>query len=100
MGLYHLSSAVKKREVRREPVRQVSAPHGEVKVLTGVDRLYRLLEVSGSVELGKIPDILGVSLEQVELWIRLLEEQGIVAVHYPPLGGSVVRLVRREDGSS
>ncbi len=57
---------------------------------TDIDKFYHLIEVSSSgVSLEKVLDILDASAADVEEWGKVLEKQGLIAVVYTPLGGTL-----------
>ena len=53
---------------------------------TSVDRLVDLVRRKRSVTLDSAASGMGVSVDQVEDWVRILEDHGYVKLIYPPIG--------------
>lgn len=59
---------------------------------TDIDRLLKLVQNSKSIEINKISDILDLKLEQVEEFARILENNKLIEIYYPPMGSAVLRI--------
>ena len=53
---------------------------------TSVDKLVHLVKREGKVTLSRAAQILDVDEQQLEEWVRVLEEHGILELQYPALG--------------
>lgn len=65
---------------------------------TSVDRLVHLVKKEGKVTLARASHILNVEEKQLEEWIRVLEEHGILELRYPALGEPEVILKEMTKG--
>ena len=61
-------------------------------VETDVDRLYELIRERGLLKVGAASKELGIEIDQIEEWGRILEEHKLVKLHYPPVGEPVLIL--------
>jgi hypothetical protein len=53
---------------------------------TDFDRLYQLLQEKKKLTVGEVAAGFGVSKTKAEEWGKILKEQGIIDLHYPPVG--------------
>jgi hypothetical protein len=58
---------------------------------TGIDRLYHLIKVSGKISVGEVKKIIEGDSGQIEAWINILDNQGLIVIEYPPTGGTLLR---------
>ena len=82
--------AAKKQEPKEKDVHGHMHPEHE-KIKTSMDALLDLIAQTGSI---KIPDAaknLHVNDRQVEEWAHVLEEHGLIDVHYPTFGKPVLK---------
>ena len=69
-----------------------SVEAGEVKIIeTKIDQLIKIVEKDGSIPIPILSRELKVHPEQIERWARILEEQGILEIIYPPIGPPKLR---------
>ena len=59
---------------------------------TDVDKLYELVRDKGILKVNDASKKLGISVEQIEAWGRILEEHKLIKLHYPPVGEPVLIL--------
>jgi soluble cytochrome b562 len=107
MGLYDRGITLEKKEKEKdvqdlesvkEAVKKVDSEVEEKKLeknpdkefRTGIDRLYHLVKISKRITVSEIKKIIEGDEENLDNWIRILENQGLVTVEYPPGGGTVV----------
>jgi hypothetical protein len=74
-------------ETPREKV--VPAKTGSVE--TTIDRLIDIIEKRGSVTTFELSKELGVKMEQIENWAKILEDRGLIDMEYPLIGSSKLR---------
>ncbi len=53
---------------------------------TDLDRLYQILVERGKISFNEITKAFNVTKEQAEEWGKILKEQDLVTIHYPPFG--------------
>jgi hypothetical protein len=58
----------------------------KILIETSVDRLVHLVKREGKVTLSRASQVLDVDEKQLEEWVRILEEHGILELRYPALG--------------
>ena len=58
---------------------------------TDLDRMYHLLEKRKYLKLSEIAELFSISNETAEQWGKMLEEHGLVHVHYPPIGETQIQ---------
>ena len=61
-------------------------------IATPVDRLILIVKKRKKISLSEAARYLGVSQDQVEEWVRVLEEQNYVKLIYPPVGSPKILL--------
>jgi transposase len=76
------------KKYKKEEVREGIKEYVE----TNIDRLYELVKKDGMVKIDYAAKKFKVSEEQIEEWGNILEEHGLVIIHYPPFGGPVLIL--------
>lgn len=78
---------IKKIEVSREK----AAPTKMVSMETTIDRLIDIIDKRGSVNTYNLSKELGVSMERIESWAKILEDRGLIEIEYPLIGPSKLR---------
>lgn len=58
---------------------------------TNLDKVYHLVQTSGSVSLRNIPKILGISLDEAEKYARILSKDNLILLIYPAIGSPELR---------
>ncbi len=66
---------------------------------TNVDRLYAIIQAKGSMDMGEAARQFRVTEQKVEDWCRMLEDHGMIEIHYPPFGKAQIRLKQTEKKS-
>ena len=61
------------------------------KISTSIDELFELVMRNGKIKLNTAARRLGVKKNQVEEWAKILEEHGLIDIHYPPFGEPELR---------
>ncbi|MBI5073044.1 hypothetical protein HZA99_04460, partial [Candidatus Woesearchaeota archaeon] len=64
------------------------------KVETSLDKMLRMVEERGSIDIGEIAKALSVKEDHVEEWGKILEEHNLVRLSYPPFGKPVLRKIK------
>ena len=82
---------VKKIRFQQEQSRHVQAIKEELQqhkkgFETDFDRLYQLLQEKKKLTVSEVAAGFGVSKSKAEEWGKILKEQGIIELHYPPVG--------------
>jgi len=92
------SSGEAKRNEERAKLRESLKPcfmaKGEPCLVTDIDRLLEMVKEFGEE---KVPDAakkFNVSESQIEGWGRILEEFGLIKMHYPPIGKPVLKKLK------
>lgn len=65
---------------------------------TDVDKLYELVRDKGILKVNDASKRLGIGIEHVERWGRILEEHKLIKLHYPPVGEPVLILKKFKSG--
>ena len=65
---------------------------------TDVDKLYELIRDKGILKVNDASKKLGIRVEHVERWGRILEEHKLIKLHYPPIGEPVLILKKFKSG--
>lgn len=65
---------------------------------TDVDKLYELVRDKGILKVNDASKKLGIEIENVERWGRILEEHKLIKLHYPPIGEPVLILKKFKSG--
>jgi hypothetical protein len=86
---------VKKIEVSREK----AAPTKLGSMETTIDRLIDIIDKKGSVNTYNLSKELGVSMERIESWAKILEDRGLIEIEYPLIGPSKLRKKEWKKGS-
>lgn len=55
-------------------------------IQTDIDKLLKLLDEKRSINVLDLAKKLGVKVEQVEEWAKILEDHGLVEIEYPIIG--------------
>lgn len=74
----------KKEKKRRKRMKEL--------VETDIDKLYEMVRESGTLRVGVAAKRLGIDMEQIEEWGRVLEQHKLIKLHYPPVGDPVLIL--------
>ncbi len=53
---------------------------------TSIDKLIQVLKEKGKMSISEVADFLNVTQKEVEPWINILEENGIIEIKYPVIG--------------
>ncbi len=61
------------------------------KVTTPIDELFEIVMRVGRIKLGTAAKKFGAKKQQVEEWAKILEEHGLIEIHYPPFGEPELR---------
>lgn len=68
------------------------------KVETSIDELHQLVQKYGKLRIDdKLTHRLGVNRSQIENWALLLEEHGLLELHYPAIGEPEIRKVKEKE---
>lgn len=59
---------------------------------TNIDKLYKMILERGSLGLYSAARDIGVSVELIEEWGKVLEEHKMIEMHYPPFGKAILRV--------
>ncbi|MFH1971907.1 MAG: hypothetical protein ABIJ18_00340 [archaeon] len=80
-----------KKEIKEKTVVKNDSKKEVEKYKTDIDRLLSLVHTSKSVNMDKIPNILGIDIVQVEELAKTLEKSGLIEVYYPAMGSPLLR---------
>lgn len=58
---------------------------------TTIDKMIDIIDKRGSVNTFNLSKELGVSIERIESWAKILEERGLIEIEYPLIGPSKLR---------
>jgi hypothetical protein len=58
---------------------------------TTIDRLIDIINKRGSVTIIDLSKELGVSVDMIEIWAKILEDRGLINIEYPLIGPSKLR---------
>ena len=86
--------AGKKPKAKSEMVRNKKIEKITDHVETDVDKLYEIVRDKGILKVKEASKMLGIDMDQVEEWGRILEEHKLVRLRYPPVGEPVLILKR------
>lgn len=73
-----------------KPVMSAAEPF--VNLVTNVDRVYQVVLEKKSVSLNDLAMRFSVSLGKVEEWAKVLDETGLLELHYPVIGKAELRV--------
>jgi len=82
---------------QEKPVQKIEASKEKVSPAnmesmgTTIDRLIDIIDKRGSVNTFNLSKELGVSIERIESWAKILEERGLIEIEYPLIGPSKLR---------
>jgi DNA-binding transcriptional regulator YiaG len=75
-----------------EPVKKIEPSKEDLKEIeTAIDKMIEILNDRGSVTILELSKQLGVSIEHVESWAKILEDKGLIEMEYPLIGPSRLR---------
>jgi Mn-dependent DtxR family transcriptional regulator len=60
-------------------------------ITTPLDKLLDLVMKRGRIRIKDAAKSFGVSRAQIDEWAKILEEHGLVEIHYPPVGEPELR---------
>jgi len=63
----------------------------KVGIETTIDRLIAIIDKRGNVTTIDLSKELGVSVERIESWAKMLEDRGLIEIEYPLIGSSRLR---------
>jgi hypothetical protein len=97
MGLLNKARAFKTEPQKKEAMPKVSDKQPDTIILktsyaagkvieTDFDILYKLVLSKEKVKLSEITKLFSISKEKAEQWIQILDERGLVKIHYPAMG--------------
>lgn len=66
----------------------------ERRIYTQIDEMVEMIEEKKVMSLDKIAKKLKLPLELVEDWAKILEEQKMIKLEYPPVGSPIVKVVK------
>jgi hypothetical protein len=107
MGLYHVGTTQKREKPKkiipktvplsqREPTLKVkhkfTFEKGKEFYKTDIDKLYHLIEVSKTITLEEVKEILGFEVAKIEDWAKVLEKKRLITVDFPPFGGIIYNI--------
>jgi len=94
-SLKHIIKPIKERvknEIKenKEIIKEIiSEPKKSVK--TPIDELFELVLKKGKIRISEAARIFGVHELQIEEWAKILEEHGLIEIHYPAVGKPELR---------
>lgn len=65
--------------------------HNEKSVKTSLDQLLELIMEKGSLKMSEASKKLRVKDKQIEEWAHVLEEHGLIEIHYPTVGKPILK---------
>ncbi|MDI6825578.1 MAG: hypothetical protein QMD36_00035 [Candidatus Aenigmarchaeota archaeon] len=88
-----------KEELRERKAEKVEVPKEKVEpsrielkeIETAIDKMIEILDKRGSVTILDLSRELGVSIEHIESWAKILEDRGLIEMEYPLIGPSRLR---------
>jgi len=60
-------------------------------VATPIDELFAVVVENNKIKMGEAAKKFGVHKAQIEEWAKILEEHGLIKIHYPPIGEPELR---------
>ncbi len=64
------------------------------KIYTQIDKMVEMIDKKKEMSLDMIAKKLNLPLELVEDWAKILEEQKMIKLEYPPVGSPIVKVVK------
>ncbi len=58
---------------------------------TELDVLYELVKVKKKIKISQVAKDFGIKKDQVEVWVRILERNDLIEIHYPAIGEPEIR---------
>jgi hypothetical protein len=95
---YARKKKVIKQDTSKSGIKYDDADLIKSKIETNVDKLYYALVKNKSMSLSSAASKLSAQKEEVETWAGVLDEQGLIELHYPAVGDPILRI--KEDGTS
>ena len=60
-------------------------------IITPIDELLEMVKKNGRIRTKDAAKRFGVSKSEIEEWGKILEEHGLIEIHYPPVGETELR---------
>jgi len=67
------------------------------RITTAIDDMLQMVSEKKSVSIDRLAKALRVPEPEIEEWAAILEEQGLVSMHYPAFGKPEVRIGREKE---
>lgn len=78
-------------EPKEDYIKNIKSAIVSEETRTPIDQLFELVMNSGTVKMADAARKFAVSEEQLEEWAKILEEHGMIEIHYPPIGKPELR---------
>ncbi len=75
-----------RRKVEEWDVSDISLSEASEKLVTGIDKLFFIVKKKEGVGLEAAAGMLGVTRGKVDEWAKILEDEGLITIHYPAVG--------------
>lgn len=82
------SSEIKKKHEERSIVYRKPASG----ITTEIDDMLQMVSEKRKIKIDRMAKSLKVSEDQIQDWAKILEEQGLVRIHYPAIGKPEIRI--------
>jgi len=80
-----------KRASKEDYIKNIKSALVSEETKTPIDKLFELVMNKGNVKIADAARQFTVSEEQLEEWAKILEEHGLIEIHYPPIGKPELR---------
>jgi hypothetical protein len=80
-----------KEKLRTPEEKRLPAKAEYVGLETSIDKMIDIVDKRGSVTTFELSKELGVSIEQIDNWAKILEDRGLIDIEYPLIGPSKLR---------
>lgn len=80
-----------KRASKEDYIKNIKSAIVSEETKTPIDKLFELVMNKGNVKIADAARNFAVSEEQLEEWAKILEEHGLIEIHYPPIGKPELR---------